>query len=185
MIWDRRASSRSSSSRTYTDAADSNDMPWGCVLKLDRVIDPYMNTHIRSLRYCRDHSSLLGVLSSAGQLQFISTEKERLDANTEDVVEGSPELLQVQSSHDVAYPWFNKDFQYSTDDRIVSFDWVPIRSGYHQPRIIARRSNHQVEVILKPSGVQNLTMDLLDFSSKAKRELYPPNEHYSVDTHIQ
>lgn len=170
MIWDRRASSRSTSSRTYTDAVDSNDMPWGCVLKLDRVIDPYMNTHIRSLRYCRDHSSLLGVLSTAGQLQFIETEKERLDANTEDVVEGSAELLQVVASHDVAYPWFSKDFQYSPDERIVSFDWVPIRSGYHQPRVVARKSHHKAEVILKPSGVKKFAMDLLDFSSKAKRK---------------
>ena len=170
MIWDRRAASRSaSSSPTYIDAVESNNMPWGWVLKLDTVIDDSLNTHIRSLRYCRDHSSLLGVLSSAGQLQFISTEKERLDATAEDVIGGSPELLQVERTHDVAYPWFNKDFESSADDRIVSFDWVPVRSGYHQPRVVARRSNHRVEVILKPSGVQRFTMDLLDFSSKAKR----------------
>lgn len=170
MIWDRRASSRSTSSRTYTDAVDSNDVPWGCVLKLDSVIDPYMNTHIRSLRYCRDHSSLLGVLSTAGQLQFIETEKEWLDANTEDVIEGSAELLDVVASHDVAYPWFSKDFQYSPDERIVSFDWVPIRSGYHQPRVVARKSDHKAEVILKPAGVKKFAMDLIDFSSKAKRK---------------
>lgn len=170
MIWDRRAASRSTCSRTYIDTIESNDMPWGCVLKLNRVIDPVENTHIRSIRYCRDHSSLLGVLSTAGQLQFISTEKERLDPDTDDIIEGSPELLQVEKTHDVVWPFFKTGFESAPEDRIVSFDWVPIRSGYHQPRVVARRANHKLEVILKPPAMKKLVLDLLDFSSKAKRE---------------
>lgn len=169
MIWDRRATSRQVSSKMYTDSIDSGDMPWGCALKLNRVIDPQYETNIRSLRYCRDQRGLLGVLSSAGELQLICTDKEYIEPATESNVEGSPELLEVRKSHDLSYPYFNENFGYSHDDRIVSFDWVPLGSSFYQPRVITRRSNHAVGVILKPSTSQNLALDLLDFSSKATR----------------
>ena len=169
MVWDRRAASLRACSRTYLDIIEPNEMAHGCVLKLNRVIDPGENTHIRSIRYCRDHSSLMGILSSAGQLTLVSTEKERLDHNTDDIISGSLELLQVEKTHDIAWPYFKRDFEGSPEERIVSFDWVPIRSGFHQPRVIARRANAQAEIILKPFGMQKLLTDLLDFSGKSQR----------------
>lgn len=169
MIWDRRATSRHTSSKTYTDVIDSEDMPWGCALKLDRVIDPTYESNIRNLRYSRDESGLLGVLSASGELQLIQTGKEHYEHNPEDDVEGSPELVQVKKSHEVAFPYFSEDFSYPADNRIVSFDWVPIGSSYHQPRMIIRRANNDIDILLKPSSNQNLVMDLLDFSSRANR----------------
>ncbi|OBT78412.1 hypothetical protein VF21_02154 [Pseudogymnoascus sp. 05NY08] len=168
MIWDRRATSRQVASKMYNDTVDSSDVPWGCALKLNRVIDPKYDTNIRSLRYCRDQRGLLAVLSSAGELQLICTEKEHIEPMSENDTEGSPELLEVKRSHDLQYPYFNEDFGYSHDDRIVSFDWVTLGSSYYQPRVITRRSNHKMGVILKPSMSRNLVLDLMDFSSRAK-----------------
>lgn len=171
MVWDRRATSRQVASKTYNDTIDSGDVPWGCALKLNRVIDPQYETNIRSLRYCRDRRGILAVLSSAGELQLICTDKEYVDHTAENGVVASPELLEVRRSHDLEYPYFNENFGYSHDDRIVSFDWVPLGSPFYQPRVITRRSNHKVGIVLKPSLSQNLALDLLDFSSRAKRML--------------
>jgi hypothetical protein len=108
------------------------------------------------------------VLSSAGELQFIATDKEYVEPSPENDIEGSPELLEVRSTHDLAYPWFNEEFGYSSDNRIVSFDWVPTSAPSEQPRVIARRSSQRVEVILKPSHTPSLLLDLIDLPAKAK-----------------
>ncbi len=152
----------------YNDAIDMGDLPWGCVLKLNQVIDPLYDSAIRSLRYSRDHSGLLGALSSSGELNLIYTEKEPKLLNADDNVEASAELLQVESSCTLAYPRWSDDFKYSKDEQIVSFDWVPARSSFIEPRVITRKANHQLGVLLKPSTRQNLTMNLLDPPAKSK-----------------
>lgn len=170
MIWDRRATSRHTASKSYTESIDSGDMPWGCALKLNRVIDSQYETNIRSLRYCRDRRGHLAVLSSAGELQLVCTEKEYNESADDNDGNESPELLEVRRSHDLAYPYFDENFGYAHDDRIVSFDWVPLSSSFFQPRVLIRKSNHTVEILMRPSTSHNLTLDLLDFSSKAKHE---------------
>lgn len=169
MVWDRRAASRQTASKMYLDSVDAGEVPWGCALKLNSVIDPRKDAFIRSLRYCRDRRGILGVLSSAGEMQLLYTEKEYLEPTVENDVDGSPELLEVRRSHDLQYPYYNDDFGYSYEDRIVSFDWMTLGSSEFQPRILTRRCNQDLEVMLLPSNSQHLHFDLLDFSSKSKR----------------
>jgi hypothetical protein len=168
MVWDRRATSRQVASKMYTDSVDSGDLPWGCVLKLNRVIDPNYDSHIRSLRFCRDQRGLLGVLSSSGELQLLSLKREYVEPSPENGIKGTPELLEVKKSHDIQYPYSHENFGYSHDDRIVSFDWMTLGSSLPRPRIITRRSNHQIGIKVLPSEAQNYHLELLDFSSRAK-----------------
>jgi WD repeat-containing protein mio len=172
MIWDRRASSRQFASKMYLDRVDAGEIPFGCALKISRAIDPRNSSYIRSIRYCRDQPGLLAVLSSSGELQAFSTQREYAGSLPENDVDGGPELLQVARSHPLQYPYFHENFPYSHNERIVSFDWINLRSSFFQPRIIARRSNQRQDIILKPATIQHFAFDLINFSGPVRSCAY-------------
>ncbi|KAI6091898.1 hypothetical protein F4821DRAFT_225825 [Hypoxylon rubiginosum] len=151
VIWDRRATSRPSSSRFYLDAVDTDDLPWGAALNIDKAIDVKdanfqdRGSLIRSLRFCRDRSGLIAVLSRTGQLKVLDTKKEFTSQEVDN--KDSPEILEVRKSYEL-------DMNYAKerkDDRIVSFDWLNLDSPALTPRVIALRANGAFEILEKPS----------------------------------
>ncbi|KAI5855588.1 hypothetical protein GGS23DRAFT_608123 [Durotheca rogersii] len=151
VIWDRRATSRPSSSRFYLDAVDTDDLPWGAALNLERAIDVKdanfqdRGSLVRSLRFCRDRSGLLAVLSRTGQLKVLDTRREFTPPEVHP--KDSPEILEVRKSYelDIAYTKDRKD------DRIVSFDWVNLDSPALTPRVVVLRANGTFDILEKPS----------------------------------
>ncbi|KAI4863032.1 hypothetical protein F4820DRAFT_390443 [Hypoxylon rubiginosum] len=151
VVWDRRATSRPSSSRFYLDAVDTEDLPWGAALNIDKAIDVKdanfqdRGSLIRSLRFCRDRSGLIAVLSRTGQLKVLDTKKEFTPQDVHD--KDSPEILEVRKSYelDMSYAKERKD------DRIVSFDWLNLDSPALTPRAIVLRANGTFEILEKPS----------------------------------
>ncbi|KAK9779587.1 putative GATOR complex protein MIO zinc-ribbon like domain-containing protein [Seiridium cardinale] len=150
-IWDRRATSRPSSSQAYLDAVDKDNLPWGAALKIDKAIDMDLeyteerNSLIRSLRFCRDRRGLLAVLSRTGQLRVIDTQKEFTSQEVE--AEGSPELLQARRSHDLDLKDSTQD---KRNDRIVSFDWVNLESPALTPRALVLRHSGAFGILEVP-----------------------------------
>lgn len=169
-VWDRRAVSRHSSSKMYVDSVEAGEVPYGCVLKVNNVINPRGGAYIRSLRYCRDQGGLLAVLSSAGELQVLYTEREFMEPESENDVEDTPEMLEIRRSYPVQYPYFDDNFGCQHDDRVISSDWATLGSPDLLPRLVTRRGNQKLEVMLMPTNTQHLAFDLINFSAKARRE---------------
>ncbi|KAI1413737.1 hypothetical protein F5Y13DRAFT_28313 [Hypoxylon sp. FL1857] len=151
VIWDRRATSRPSSSRFYLDAVDTDDLPWGAALSIDKAIDVKdanfqdRGSLIRSLRFCRDRSGLIAILSRTGQLKVLDTRKEFVPS--EERPKDGPEILEVRKSFelDIGYAKDRKD------DRIVSFDWLNLDAPALTPRAIVLRANGAFDILEKPS----------------------------------
>ena len=168
MIWDKRAAGRATASPFYLDAVDVDELPWGGALRLDRAvtsgseqaINESKASVIRSLRYCRDHRGMLGVLSGTGQLKVYETKQEYCPP--EMAVDNSPGLLEVRRSNEM-------DNQYSDprhkNERIVSFDWVTIGSPALRPRVLVVRANGSYDILEKPSFTTTYPFKLIPWSA--------------------
>lgn len=152
VVWDRRVTNRSTASPMYLDAIDEDGVPWGAALSLNKVIEMEKGVHIKQLRYCRENRGMLGVLSSAGQLQVLKTKKEYIEPESIDDVEGSPELLEVKKSIDLEYACFDPNHQRKPEDRIVSFDWLNLNTPHLDPRIVGLRANGSFEILQTPAA---------------------------------
>ncbi|CAJ2510044.1 Uu.00g059440.m01.CDS01 [Anthostomella pinea] len=152
IIWDRRATSRPSSSPSYLDAVDTDGLPWGAALNLERAIDinpsnvPERGSLIRSLRFCRDQGGLIAVLSRTGQLRVLDTKKEFTEPEKQ--YDGSPELLETRRSYELDMEYGRQDRKH---DQIVSFDWVTLDSPTLTPRAIVLRASGAYDILEKPS----------------------------------
>ncbi|KAI1078438.1 hypothetical protein F5B20DRAFT_229493 [Whalleya microplaca] len=152
VIWDRRSTSRPSSSPLYLDAVDMDDLPWGAALNVERAIDVKDSNFqdrgslVRSLRFCRDHRGLIAVLSRTGQLKVLDTKKEYIAPSMQS--SASPEILETRRSYDLDMDYAREDRK---DDKIVSFDWVTLDSPALIPRIIVLRANGAFDILEKPS----------------------------------
>ncbi|GAP88501.1 putative WD repeat domain-containing protein [Rosellinia necatrix] len=152
VIWDRRVTPRSSLPPSYADAVETDALPWGAALRLDKAIDinpsnvPDRGSLVRSIRFCRDHRGLLAVLSRTGQLRVLETRKEFVPK--EHYYEKSPELLEARNSYelDMGYAKGNRKH-----DQIVSFDWVTLDSPTVTPRVLVLRASGAYEILEKPS----------------------------------
>lgn len=166
VIWDRRATSRPSSSQTYLDAVDNDGLPWGAALRVDRAIsvkpEQFADKHslIRSLRFCRDHRGLLAILSRTGQLNVIDINKEFMTNEVE--YEDSPELLQARRSYELDLNYSNYD---KKNDRIVSFDWVTLDSPALTPRALVLRANGSFDILEKPSYTSEHAYKMIPWQS--------------------
>lgn len=168
MVWDRRATHRQGASSTYVHAIDREGMPWGGALRLDRAVemeaDPAQmdnkNSFIRSIRFCRDHRGQLAVLSRTGQLRILSTRHEHVDSEAK--VDGSPELLDVGRSHEMD-PLYGEPSH--RNDKIVSFDWITLRSPVVQPRLLVLRASGALEVLEKPSFTSEYPFKLIPWQA--------------------
>lgn len=152
-VWDRRATNRALASPAYLGAVDEEDVSWGgalCLYDAVEMDEPSLSdskhSMVRSMRYCRDRRGLLAVLTRTGQLKVMETTKEFTSPELE--LAGSPELVQLQRSHemDVHYADPNR-----RNERIVSFDWVTMGSPSLQPRLLVLRANGSFEVLEQPS----------------------------------
>ncbi|KAI9645907.1 hypothetical protein NHQ30_005344 [Ciborinia camelliae] len=176
MVWDRRASTRATASPLYLDAFDNDGYTWGAALQLKKVISTdKQGSYIKSLRYCREQRGTLGVLSNAGQLQILKTNKEYYDPGSEDDVKGSPELLQVKKSFDLEYPYFDSDRGRRQEDRIISFDWLTLGTTDLQPRVVALRASGSFEIMQTPPTTNGQMMDFMPWQ--------PPHNHDKVPYH--
>jgi WD repeat-containing protein mio len=164
MIWDRRAVNRPLASPFYNQAVDEDDLPYGGALRLDQLIemDQSDNKHsfIRSIRYCRDHRGLLGVLSRTGQLKILKTNKEFPPVEMD--VEGSPELLQVYRSHEMDVHFADPNRK---QDQIVSFDWVTLGSSVLRPRVLVLRASGAFEILEQPPYTADHLFKLVPWKS--------------------
>ena len=189
LVWDRRATSRPVASSAYSQAVDESDfLPWGAALRLDRAIEPHVDSmqttdskssFIRSLRFNRDHRGLLACLSRTGQLKVLKLTKEPVQ--TAQGLDGSPELLQSYSSHELDVSVFSSA---KKKDSIVSFDWVPTGSNAMRPRILALRSSGVMEIIEMPAPTASHIYDVLpwsvpdrDFPSRPIRPNFHPTKY--------
>ncbi|KAF4627846.1 hypothetical protein G7Y89_g10305 [Cudoniella acicularis] len=152
LVWDRRASGRSTASPMYLESVDQDEIPWGAALKLNHAIDGHKNLYIKQLRYSREHRGTLGVLSSTGQLQIYRTNREFVEPDSVDDVRGSPELLEVKKSYDLEYPYSDPDHKRKFEDRIISFDWLNLGTTDLEPRVVGLRSNGTFEILQMPSA---------------------------------
>jgi WD repeat-containing protein mio len=166
VVWDRRTTSRTASSQSYLDAVNTDELPWGAALKLERAVDvqsdAFTDKHslIRSLRYCRDHRGLLAVLSRTGQLNILDTTKEI--ATPEKGHNGSPEVLHVRRSYDLDMGVSDHD---KKNDRIVSFDWVNLESPILTPRLVVLRANGAFDILEKPSYTSEYAYKMVPWRS--------------------
>lgn len=167
MIWDRRATSRHVASESYIQAVDVDDVPWGGALRLDQAIDmerneaygTSTNSYIRVMRYSRDHRGMLAVLSRSGQLKVLSTHKEFVSHEFDDE-DGGPELLEVRRSHEMDHQYMDP-----ARNRIVSFDWINLRSPVLRPRMLVLRASGDFEVIEQPSFTSDHLFKLVPWSA--------------------
>ena len=152
MIWDRRAGSRTEVSsdsaiptQVYQEAVEAGDVPWGSALQMHQMLEPSeipdKSAFIRSLRYCRDHAGMLGILSRTGQLKVVTTTRE-FECET------GPELLRVRKSHEMD-PTYLEPGRKNRDD-IVSFDWARLGSPALRPRMLVLRASGKFEIMEKP-----------------------------------
>lgn len=157
MVWDRRALSRGVASSSYLAAVDSDDMPLGGALKLDRAMDierdpqarSARNSFIRKLVYCRDQKGMLAVLSRTGQLKVFSTQK--ASTSPDDPESDSPQLMQVRRSSEMDNFYSEPDRK---SERIVSFDWITMPSPSLRPRLLVLRNNGAFEILEVPSATR-------------------------------
>ncbi|KAH8815808.1 hypothetical protein F5884DRAFT_194861 [Xylogone sp. PMI_703] len=150
VVWDRRAIGRNSASPVYLESVDKEEIPWGSALKLNHVVETEKGSSIRQLRYCRDQRGALGILSSAGHLQVLHTNREFVKPSTQPTLETGPELLEVTKSFDFEHPYFEGDRPGRYENRIVSFDWVTLGSSELSPRVVALRANGSFEILETP-----------------------------------
>ncbi len=168
VVWDKRAGIRAMASPFYMDAVDVDDLPYGGALKLscavtsesEQAINESKASVIRSLRYCRDHRGMLGVLSGAGQLKVYETKHEYCPPEL--MAERSPEPLEVRRSNEM-------DNQYSDprhkNERIVSFDWVTIGTPAMRPRVLVLRANGNFDILEKPSFTTTYPFKLIPWTA--------------------
>ncbi|KAI1128521.1 hypothetical protein F5Y10DRAFT_173668 [Nemania abortiva] len=155
VIWDRRATSRHLASPFYSDATETDGLPWGAALNLDRAIDinpsnvPDRGSLVRSIRFCREHRGLLAVLSRTGQLRVLETTKEfaTWDGHYDHHHE-SPEILDARNSYELDMGFTKGNRKH---DQIVSFDWVTLNSPTLTPRALVLRASGAYEILEKPS----------------------------------
>ena len=180
IVWDRRVAGRSTASPMYLESFDQDEVPWGAVLKLDRAIEAEKNVYIRQLRYCREQRGTLGVLSSSGQLQVFQTNKEYIEAGSQNDVRGSPELLEVKKSYDLEYPYSNPDHKRKFEDRIVSFDWITLGTTGLPARVVALRANSAFEVMQMPAATAGQLSKLIPWKPPHRRKFSKPALYFQL-----
>ncbi|CZR54450.1 uncharacterized protein PAC_04334 [Phialocephala subalpina] len=172
VVWDRRVSSRSGASPMYLESFDQDEIPWGAVLKLDRAIDIEKDVFIKQLRYSREQRGVLGVLSTAGQLQILRTKKEFIEPGSPDEVPGSPELLEVRKSYDLEYPYFDPAHKRKHEHRIVSFDWLNLGTTDLSPRVVALRATGEFEILQMPATTANQLSQMIPWKPPHRCDPY-------------
>lgn len=168
MVWDRRATKEAVFSPKYADAVEKGDVPTGGALRLNRAMDmetdptsmDSKDSFIRSIRFSRDQPGMLAVLSRAGQLKVLSTKREHPEKITD--FSDSPQLLEVSKSHELDPRYAD---QSRKNDKIVSFDWITLKSCVPRPRVMVLRANGAFEVLEKPSFTSEYVYKLVPWQA--------------------
>ncbi len=74
----------------------------------------------------------------------------------------SPELLQVQRSHEMDAIFSDPTARH---DRIVSFDWITLRSPVLRPRMLVLRASGNFEVLEQPSRTSDHLFKLVQWKA--------------------
>lgn len=182
MIWDRRATNRTVAGSMYLESVDSEEVPWGGVLKLEKAIETRLNSgeYIRSLRFSRDRPGYLGVLANTGELRVFNFRKEYIEDEIHTNPEGSPELLQVRTCHNIERPFYDEKHGRSTDERVVSFDWLTLGNPDVQARMVALRAKGIPEIILTPKVSSGIHSSLLLFDGPSIGKPTAPAQFISL-----
>jgi hypothetical protein len=171
VIWDKRASSQSSASRMYNESFTQEEVPWGGVLRLKRVIEgTEKEVNIKQLRYSREERGALGVLSTAGQLRILQTNKEFVEPGSADDVNGSPEMLEIRKSYELEYPYSDPTHLKKQDQRIISFDWLNLGTSQLQSRVVALRANGDFEILQMPADTASQLSQLMPWQPPHRRK---------------
>ncbi|TQS35932.1 hypothetical protein Golomagni_03632 [Golovinomyces magnicellulatus] len=165
VIFDKRASSdRTNVAPRYIEAFEEEKLPWGAVLKLDRIIEGDKSISVKQLRFSREHSGALGVLSTSGQLQVLQTKKECVGPKSEVNTRSSPELLEIKRSYELERSRQNFSNKKTFEQRIVSFDWIYLRTLDLEPRIIGLQANGEFRIFQMPSTTSAHLLQMIPWS---------------------
>lgn len=171
-IFDKRAAGdRSTASPRYIEAFEEERLSWGAVLRLDRVIEGDKSVSVKQLRFSREHSGALGVLSTSGQLQILQTKKEYVDPKFEENPPGSPELLEIRKSYELERPRPGSNSKRKAEQRILSFDWLYMRTRDLEPRIIGLQANGDFKIFQTPSTASAHLLQIIPWT-----QTYEPGE---------
>ncbi len=154
----------------YLESFDQDEVPWGAALKLDRAIEVDKSVYIKQLRYSREERGALGVLSSAGQLQILKTKREYVEQDSLEEVHISPEILEVETSFDLEYAFFDPDHKRKYEHRIVSFDWLNLGTSDLQTRVVALRANGDFEILQVPAETYGQLSQLIPWKPPHHRK---------------
>lgn len=135
----------------YLEAIDADGYPAGAALN-KKTFATRDKAIIKQLRFSRECSGALGVLSKAGELQVYQIKKEFIEPGSEDDVENSPCLLQIDKSTPLCIPSSDTNHATIQEERIVSFDWMNIGTRELEPRVIALKANGKFEVLSMPAA---------------------------------
>ena len=137
----------------YLQAIDEDGVPWGAALNKPVAIQTSDNkVSIKQLRFSRERRGILGVLSTAGELQVYQTRREFVEPGSDDDKKDSPLLLQIRKSYTLSSPYFDDNKPTKYEDRIISFDWMNIASLSLPARVLALRANGKFEVVEMPAA---------------------------------
>jgi hypothetical protein len=148
-VWDRRATSRAVCSSHYLQAVDEDGLPFGSALSIKDGIRTG-NATIKQLRFSRERSGALGILSTAGELRVCQTRQEFVEPDG--LSQNGPLIREIKYSHDLEYPYNDPNLPKRFEDRIVSFDWMNIGTTELESRILALRANGQFDVLAMPAA---------------------------------
>ncbi|KAI1003181.1 hypothetical protein K3495_g5028 [Podosphaera aphanis] len=152
VVFDKRAGGeRSNVSSKYVEAFEEEKLPWGAVLKLDHIIDGDKSVSVKQLRFSREHSGALGVLSTSGQLQILQVRKEYTEDESSKDAPVGPELLEIKKSYEIERSYSNPVSKRKFEQRIVSFDWLHLGTLDIEARIIGLQANGEFAILRMPS----------------------------------
>ncbi|CAD6500815.1 BgTH12-06521 [Blumeria graminis f. sp. triticale] len=165
VIFDRRAAGmRNVASPRYNEVTDEGDLPWGAVLKLDRIIEGESNVSVKQMRFSREHRGALGVLSTSGQLQILQTRKEYIEPGSIDDVKGGPELLEIKKSYELQRAFINSSYSKRFEHQIVSFDWIHLGSMHLEPRVIGLQANGEFKIFSMPTNATSHLLEMVPWA---------------------
>lgn len=135
----------------YLEAVDADGYPMGAALN-KKTFATRDEAAIKQLRFSRECSGALGVLSKSGELQVYEIKKEFVEAGSEDDKEGSPRLLEIKKSTPLCIPSEDVSHQRRQEERIISFDWMNIGTRELEPRVVVLKANGKFEVLSMPAA---------------------------------
>ncbi|KAF2431975.1 hypothetical protein EJ08DRAFT_669597 [Tothia fuscella] len=177
-VWDCRMASKSSSSTPSSETG-----PAGPVLEIKSAVDNSQSAAIWSLRFCGVKRGCFGVLSSTGEIKVFElgqhAVKSTLVVPPSNHLGGTPWTSKhyTRRTHNLAYPWYDKDNGQEEDSRIIAYDFLPEGKGL---AALALHPNREVELLNVPDHPRNLNFTARDelYVWKDRRKRFAPHRKF-------